>query len=339
MSEGFHGTNPEAVLDLLRARRRRGPGSDDGRKLALIVEGGGMRGVLSAGSLLAVDVLGYRDAFDEVFACSAGAVNAAYFLSGQGALGITVYFDSINNRRFYNPFRVRRMVDVGFVYDYIVPLVKVLDESAIRAGRTELFISVTDALTGLNVLLNVKEVLEPVSLVLKASSALPVLFNQTVMIGGREYVDGGVSCILPILQAAERGCTDFLILLTRPREHSAADATRVQMALLYAMLGRRYPALMGAFSQAPRRANYDRRIAMGYELISGVSIATVCPTPASLGVGRTTLDRARLVEGARVMARKTADLFGEQSTELDALFEEYRRPPVPSGPGTVEQGA
>ena len=59
-----------------------------------------MRGVLSAGSLLGVDLLEFRDYFDAVYAVSAGSVNAAYFLSGQGIEGITVYFDDISSRRF-----------------------------------------------------------------------------------------------------------------------------------------------------------------------------------------------------------------------------------------------
>ena len=78
------GNNPQAVIELLNERRdNKNSSNNSNRKLGLIVEGGGMRGVLSAGSLLAVDLLGYINCFDEIYATSAGGVNAAFFLSGQ----------------------------------------------------------------------------------------------------------------------------------------------------------------------------------------------------------------------------------------------------------------
>lgn len=324
MSDGFTGTNPVAVLELLKERRERAPGRDDGRKLALIVEGGGMRGVLSAGSLLAVDVLGFRSVFDEVYATSAGAVNAAYFLSGQGALGITIYWDSINNRHFINPFRLSRIVDVEYVYDHVVREVKVLDDDAIRSGRPDLWVSVTDALTGANVLLDVKRTPETVAQILKASSAMPVLYNKTVRVGDREYVDGGVTSLLPIVQAAGRGCTDVLTLLTRPEEYRPSRPGKLRRALLYAMIGRRYPALMRSYREGVATAERERRIAMGEERLSGVNVATLGPAPDAQTVERTTTDRGRLVEGAHRMARAAARLLGEDPGLLDGLFEGYR---------------
>ena len=54
-------------------------------KLGLVVEGGGMRGVISGGALIALERLGLTSAFDEVYGESAGAINACYFLAGEAA--------------------------------------------------------------------------------------------------------------------------------------------------------------------------------------------------------------------------------------------------------------
>ena len=73
------------VLNLLRQRRDEGslPGKrSDEAKLGLAVEGGGMRGVVSASMLTAIDDLGFANCFDEIYACSSGAINAAYYLAG-----------------------------------------------------------------------------------------------------------------------------------------------------------------------------------------------------------------------------------------------------------------
>src|SRR5207249_2082981 len=149
---GPFGTHPRRGIDLIleRASSAAGPQPDRSRKLALIIEGGGMRGVVSAGSLLALDLLGFREVFDEIYATSAGAVNAAYFLSGQGKLGMTIYFDDIANRRFINPWRLLKIVDVDYAYDRVISLHKPLDDVAIRASRVRFLLSVTDARSGLN---------------------------------------------------------------------------------------------------------------------------------------------------------------------------------------------
>jgi predicted patatin/cPLA2 family phospholipase len=319
------GHQPEAVLDLMRERRREGGRADSsGRKLALIVEGGGMRGVLSAGALLAMDVLGFRTVFDEVYATSAGAVNAAYFLSGQGRLGITVYFDDINNRRFINLLRVWRIVDVGFVYDNIVTKVKPLDEQALRAQPTDLFFSVTDLETGEHDLLDVKALPEPVPLMLKATSALPVLYNRPVVIGGRAYIDGGATCTLPILQAAKRGCTDILVVLTKSTDIPPERPTRLRRAILYWALGRAYPRMMNAYELLAERSHKDRELAAGLHRLEHVNIATVFPTASELIVDRMTLDRARLMMGAERMAIRTAEMLKEGAGPIRDAFATYK---------------
>ena len=83
------------VLELVRLRQasgskpgKRAPG--DTATLALVVEGGGMRGAVSGGGLQALHDLGLRDAFDVVYGSSAGAINATYFLSGQRD-GVDIY--------------------------------------------------------------------------------------------------------------------------------------------------------------------------------------------------------------------------------------------------------
>src|SRR5262249_61867100 len=98
---------------------------------------------------------------------SAGGVTAAYFLPGQGKLGMTVSFDDIATRRFINPWRVFKIVDVDYAYDRVVSLEKPLDEAAIRASRVRLLLSVTDARSGQNELLDVRTRPEPVPLLLK----------------------------------------------------------------------------------------------------------------------------------------------------------------------------
>jgi hypothetical protein len=100
---------------LLRGARSRAP-HDDGARIALCVEGGAMRGVVSAGMVSALEDLGLVHAFDAVYGSSAGAINAAYFLAGQAGFGTAIYSEDINNHQFISMRRAiggRPIVDLA----------------------------------------------------------------------------------------------------------------------------------------------------------------------------------------------------------------------------------
>ena len=85
--------SPEIIhpaVKILHERRRRNsqissvsPRPDDGFKVALSIEGGGMRGCISAGMVGAINYLGLDDAVDVVYGSSAGALIGAYFITKQ----------------------------------------------------------------------------------------------------------------------------------------------------------------------------------------------------------------------------------------------------------------
>src|ERR1700683_4377891 len=91
------------VVAAILGRRDEGslPGErSDGRRIALVIEGGGMRGVVSAGMAAAIEQLGLRDAFDEVHGASAGAFNATFLLARQASYLATLYQYGFGDPRF-----------------------------------------------------------------------------------------------------------------------------------------------------------------------------------------------------------------------------------------------
>lgn len=92
-----HHKRGHPVAHLLHERIRSGskPGQrSDGAKVGLAIEGGGMRGAVSAGAAAALNLLGLSDAFDAVYGSSAGALIAAFFISRQ-LNGTVIYSDVI----------------------------------------------------------------------------------------------------------------------------------------------------------------------------------------------------------------------------------------------------
>src|SRR3990167_2119037 len=71
-------------------------------KTALIIGGGGMRSAFSAGALRGLEKSGLADVFDIVVGISAGSPICAYFLSGQTALGTSIYFEELAKNKFIN---------------------------------------------------------------------------------------------------------------------------------------------------------------------------------------------------------------------------------------------
>jgi predicted patatin/cPLA2 family phospholipase len=216
------------VVQTLLRRRHEGsrPGDrTDGRRVALVIEGGAMRGVVSAGMASALEQLGLRDAFDEVHGASAGAFNGAFFMAGQAAYMTSLYWRGFGDPRFVSLRRALRGAGPAFDMDYVVDGIwargRPLRTDILVESATELHCTATDADTAALVdLANLRSTKE-VRCALRASARLPWLAGQPVAFRGRRLLDATLAEAIPI-QAALKTATDMLVLQTRPEgvEHS-----------------------------------------------------------------------------------------------------------------------
>ncbi len=215
----YRGINPrQALANIKRRCQERKEGRKSNFKTALVLQGGGMRGVFGAGVCCALDELGYSEGFDEVYGVSAGALNGAYFISGAGAYGATIYYQDINNKNFINFFRLKKIVDIDFLMR-VIEKVKPLNIEKFVSSSTVLNILLTEVGTGKTVLFNNKSKITDILSILKATAAIPFAYDIPVKIQGASYLDGGVSCPIPITEAIDGKCTDILVVLTRPRNY------------------------------------------------------------------------------------------------------------------------
>ena len=211
------------MIDLLLARgarRSRAP-HRDGARIALCVEGGAMRGVVSAGMVGALEELGLTHAFDAVYGSSAGAINAAYFLAGQARMGTTIYYEDINNRRFIDlgrPLVGRAIVDLGFLLDDVSVKRKRLDCAAVLAAPSPLTVMATDVADACPAPLRHFGDATSLLAALRAGATMPVMAGPPVRWRGRAYLDASLTEPIPVPIAEADGHTHLLVLLTRPRE-------------------------------------------------------------------------------------------------------------------------
>jgi predicted patatin/cPLA2 family phospholipase len=307
-----YGINPDAVIELVKSRTGgAGPPVSNGRKLALLVEGGGMRGVCSAGGLVALDALGFRHAFDEIYATSAGAMNVAYMLAGQAVFGIQIYYKEINNDKFINFWRLSKVVDIDFIFDRVVTQIRPLDTATVLEAPCDFFVAVLDKDSAETMVLRTKDYPEEVLSLLKATTALPVVYNRSVQIGSRHFIDGGLGSPVPLDQAIEGGCTDLLVFLTRPPSYLSEMPEWWERRLFSWLCSNKNPKLQQAFERSHEDSNTCRDILMGKsQPPRPVNIATFCPAETDTHLTRLTRDSKMLKNSAVEMALTTVRQFG-----------------------------
>jgi predicted patatin/cPLA2 family phospholipase len=339
---------PHEVLRALAARRRTGSrplARDDGLRIALVIEGGGMRGIISAGMALALDELGLVPAFDAVYGASAGAITGAWLLSRPDGLrgwAEPAYTKILIRRTAL--LRGRPVADVRALVEDLYQTTFPMDFAAVLASPVEFHPLATDAATGQSTDLS-PLIGNPAELrlALRASAALPLLAGPPVTFAGRRFYDAGVSESVPYRTALTQGATHLLILRSRPapqtpghREsrpnprpapdnprtsQSDPRSSRSSRLLARTTLRRETPALRAAFLARESRRAADDQLLADYEATSTTPPATsasathpavlsIRPAAGSPAVSRLATDGALLraaLEAGRAAAHATLD--------------------------------
>lgn len=188
-------------------------------RLALVCEGGGQRGIFTAGIL---DAFMEQDFFPfrTMIGVSAGAQNlSAYACAAQGYArhAITRYSTS---KLFFDPLRFARgghLVDLDWYFDSMQrdkPLDLQRGQRRLAGRALYLCASRSDTLRADYLPFQPSNWLQ----VAKASSAIPVFYRGGVSLNGINYWDGGVADALPVQAAHARGGDCIVVIRTMPAE-------------------------------------------------------------------------------------------------------------------------
>jgi predicted patatin/cPLA2 family phospholipase len=242
---------------VIEALRNRPPDA----RIALVVEGGGMRGAVSGGMALALDELGLRDSFDAAYGSSAGTLNAMWLVSGRVREGIPTWTDPKLVHELINPRRLLRrgpVVDITTLveerYEQLAP--GLFDD--VLAARAELHPLATVVATAESVDLHDDITDErTLRLALRATACLPLLAGPPVQLNGRRLIDAGLSAAIPFRAALEQGATHMLILRSRRHGERVEPSTGLGASLTGRMLRRMSPALERSFKTRVEREHAD----------------------------------------------------------------------------------
>lgn len=255
-------------------------------RTAIVVEGGAMRGIYSAGVL---DVLLERGIeFDLAIGTSAGAANLASFMSKQHERNLRSYVDIMTRPELFSARRALRgghYMDLDWLWDRFAAE-NPLDEAAIAQNPATLVSVATCANTG--DALYFEHRAPNVHVEVKAGCTLPLLYRGPVTLQGKSVVDGGLSDAIPAEEAYRRGARRIVVVRSRP-----ANVVKDKSALepLMGWLLRGQPAVAKAMRETAAR--YQQGVAFLSQPPQDAQVIQLAPEQP-LRTGRTTQDKAAL---------------------------------------------
>ncbi len=213
----------------------------------LILEGGAMRGMFTAGVL---DVMmEHTITFDGIVGVSAGAVFGCNYKSGQVGRVIRYNTKYCRDKRYCSMYSLLKTGDLygaDFCYRELPETLDVFDEAAYEKNPAVFYVVATDIETGMPVYRRCDTGRGEDLLWMRASASMP-LVSRPVKIGDRLFLDGGMSDSVPLRFMEGIGYDKNVVVLTRPLTYTK----KKKGAGLLRLLLRKYPYLVDAMAERP----------------------------------------------------------------------------------------
>jgi len=213
--------NKHPVLEEIERRQR---GDSPQLKLALAIEGGAIRGTVTAGMVCALESSKIDPfLFDAHFGSSAGSYVSSYYISERTRFGATMFYEHNNGGEFIDLkqalLRRRPVLSLDHVLeDVMVSRLPIDFQGIVDSGRLHVLATRLSDLS--------RHIFEPAASVtelknqLRAGAAIPGVAGDPVEIDGQQYIDASLTEPLPYQAAIDRGY-DGVLLLSSRHEHMA----------------------------------------------------------------------------------------------------------------------
>ena len=217
----------------------------------LVVEGGGMRGVYTAGVL---DYFMEKNLyFDDCYGVSAGACHISSYVSKQIGRSIKVTLDYINDKRYCSInslIKTGDMFGVEMLYDIIPNKLELYDYDTFNKFKGNFYSVVTNCKTGKAEYMKIKDMKKDI-IAVRASSSLPLL-SRIVEINGKEYLDGGITDSIPIKKSIKDGHKKNVVILTRDKTYRKS---KPKFLSFFKLKYKKYPNLVKAIENRYKMYN------------------------------------------------------------------------------------
>lgn len=256
----------------------------------LVLEGGGMKGIYTAGVLDFFLDKGID--FSSVYGVSAGACHMCSYLSRQRGRALSVGVDYLDTRRYCG---LESLLTTGDIFnvdtcyhlipDYLYPY----DHDTFRLYQGKAFSVVTNIRTGHAEYLRIRDMKTEIDKI-RASASLP-LVSRNVVIDGKYYLDGGLSDSIPLRKSVLDGNQKNIVVMTKELGFVRKPVSAAQLALIKARYWK-YPKIYELM--AHRHESYNNTLAFIATAQENGRAFVLRPRKKS-DVGRVEKDREKLI--------------------------------------------
>ena len=256
-------------------------------KIGLVLEGGGMRGLFSAGVLDALLEL-KELSVNGIVGVSSGALFGVNYVSKQKERAVRYNKKYADDKRYmglYSWITTGNAVNKDFAFYELPYKLDVFDNETFKKAETDFYVVMTNVESGKPEYVLIEDAFAQMEY-LRATSALPFA-SKIIEINGKKYLDGGISDSIPIDFCESLGYDKIIAVLTRPEGTYKED----KLGFLYKLVYRKYPNLVKSLLNMA--TDYEKVLAKIKDLENKGKIFVVRP-PEVLKIGRLEKNRDKI---------------------------------------------
>ena len=238
---------------------------------ALVLEGGGMRGVFTCGVL--DYLMDHHIEFPYTVGVSAGACNGLSYMSHQRGRGKFSNIDLLAKYKYIGirPLLKRRgLIDQQLLFHRFPDRILPYNYKAYAENPNRFEMVTTDCRTGKACYWEEKHDEKRIIDIVKASSSLPYAC-PIIHVDGRPMLDGGIVDSIPLLRAVEQGYDKLVVVLTRNKGYRKS----VKEVLVPRFIYKEYPRLRVALRN--RNKIYNEQLELVERLEDEGKIVVIRP--------------------------------------------------------------
>ena len=196
-------------------------------KIGLILQGGGTRGIFTAGILDAF--LDEEISFPVVVGTSAGALNGCNYVAkdrGRSLLVMTKFMHSLRFVSLHNLLFKGSLFDFDYLMGGIEKKLP-LNKEELFGNEVDLYVACASLETGEATYFSKHD--DEFFKAAAASSSLPFITRKFPLVHGKPYLDGGPVASIPYKKGLELGCDKLVVVFTRPKGYRKGEMSEKKM--------------------------------------------------------------------------------------------------------------
>ena len=263
------------------------------KNTALVLEGGGMRGVFTCGVL--DYLMDHKISFPYAIGVSAGACNGLSYMSHQRGRGKYSNIDLLAKYKYIGirPLvKKRGLIDQQLLFHRFPDRILPYNYKAYAENPARFEMVTTDCRTGRACYWEEKHNEKRIIEIVKASSSLPYAC-PIIYVDGRPMLDGGIVDSIPLLRAYEQGYDKCVVVLTRNKGYRKSTKRVPVPSFIY----KKYPRLRVALRN--RNKLYNEQLELVERLEEEGKIIVIRP------------EKPIVVERMETSVKKLTDLYNQ----------------------------